>query len=67
MKWAMFLASVATFLVTQMAFAGSVRGYRTKRGKFVLPYHRTSPNHTRIDNYSAKGNTNPYTGKAGGK
>jgi hypothetical protein len=29
--------------------------------------YRTSPNHTQKDNYSAKGNVNPYTGARGTK
>ena len=42
-----------------------VRGYTKKNGKYVAPYHRTAPNKTKTDNYSTKGNVNPYTGKAG--
>lgn len=44
---------------------GSVRGYLRNNGTYVMPYHRTAPNHTKQDNYSTKGNTNPYTGKKG--
>lgn len=44
-----------------------VRGYYTKRGTYVAPYHRTKANSTKLDNYSTKGNINPYTGKAGTK
>ncbi|NOK15913.1 hypothetical protein HMI50_02530 [Corallococcus carmarthensis] len=48
---------------------GSVRtkGYTTKRGTYVAPSHRTKGNHTKVDNYSTKGNSNPYTGKKGSK
>ena len=42
-----------------------VRGYTTKNGTYVSPHNRTSANHTRYDNYSTKGNVNPYTGKSG--
>jgi len=45
----------------------SVRGYSTRRGTNVAPHHRTSPNHRKRDNWSNKGNVNPYTGKAGTK
>lgn len=31
----------------------------------VRSYHRSSPNGTVTDNYSFKGNVNPYTGKVG--
>jgi hypothetical protein len=44
-----------------------VRGHVTKKGKYVAPSHRTSPDHTQRNNYSAKGNVNPYSGKKGTK
>lgn len=44
-----------------------VRGYVKKDGTYVAPYNRTSPNSTKADNWSTKGNTNPYTGKSGTK
>jgi len=47
--------------------ATSVRGYTKKSGTYVAPHQRTAPNKTKMDNYSTKGNTNPYTGKAGTK
>jgi hypothetical protein len=43
----------------------SVRGYTRQDGTYVEPHHRTAPNNTRDDNYSTRGNTNPYTGQAG--
>lgn len=43
----------------------SVKGYYNKNGTYVQPYHRTAPNSTNRDNYSTKGNINPYTGKKG--
>jgi hypothetical protein len=36
-------------------------------GTHVAPGHATNPNSTRRDNYTHKGNTNPYTGKEGTK
>lgn len=43
-----------------------VKGHiRKKSGKYVQPYYKTSPNKTKMDNYSTKGNVNPYTGKKG--
>src|SRR5258708_1667075 len=42
-----------------------VHGYTKKNGTHVNSYHRTKANRTKLDNYSTKGNTNPYTGKAG--
>jgi hypothetical protein len=45
----------------------SVRGYVRSNGTYVAPHHATNPNGTRTDNWSTKGNINPYTGKAGTK
>jgi hypothetical protein len=42
-----------------------VHGYSEKDGTYVAPYHATNPNGTKNDNYSTKGNVNPYTGKPG--
>ena len=38
----------------------SVDGYY-RNGTYVAPYIRTAPNQTRDDNYSTRGNINPYT------
>lgn len=43
----------------------TVRGYTRSDGTYVQPHVRSSPNNTTHDNYSTKGNTNPYTGKEG--
>lgn len=45
----------------------AVHGYTTKKGTTVNPYRATNPNKTKNDNYSTKGNVNPYTGKKGTK
>ena len=42
-----------------------VNGYNRSNGTYVEPYHRTEPNSTKLDNYSTRGNVNPYTGQAG--
>jgi len=44
-----------------------VEGHTTKKGKYVHSYTKTTPNSTKMDNYSHKGNINPYTGKKGHK
>jgi hypothetical protein len=44
-----------------------VHGYTKKNGTYVKPHHRTRPNKTKKDNWSTKGNVNPYTGKKGTK
>ena len=45
--------------------ATRVSGYTTKRGTYVQPYYRSNSNSKKYDNYSSKGNSNPYTGKKG--
>jgi hypothetical protein len=45
----------------------SVSSYVRSNGTYVGPSHATNPNSTRNDNYSTKGNVNPYTGKEGTK
>ena len=43
----------------------SVRGYTNRRGTYVAPYRRTNADRTQRNNYSTRGNSNPYTGKNG--
>ncbi|MDR6536976.1 hypothetical protein [Variovorax soli] len=45
----------------------SVSGHVRSNGTYVAPSHATNPNGTKSDNYSTKGNINPYTGKEGTK
>jgi hypothetical protein len=42
-----------------------VHGYTRSNGTYVQPYYRSSPNNTVRDNFSYKGNVNPYTGAVG--
>lgn len=42
-----------------------VKGYTTKKGTYVAPYRRTKADRTQRNNYSTKGNTNPWTGAKG--
>jgi hypothetical protein len=42
-----------------------VHGYYRKDGTYVQPHYRSSPNGTTLDNYSTRGNINPYTGQVG--
>jgi hypothetical protein len=43
----------------------SVHGYTRKDGTYVAPHRQTDPDDSRRNNWSSKGNTNPYTGKEG--
>jgi len=55
------------FLLISFCYSGDVwvNGYYRKDGTYVAPYYRSSPNDTVRDNYSYKGNVNPYTGEVG--
>lgn len=47
------------------AFAGSVSGYYKKNGTYVQGYNRSDADGIQENNYSYKGNVNPYNGKVG--
>lgn len=42
-----------------------VNGYTKKDGTYVQGHYKTTPNSNMFDNFSTKGNINPYTGKSG--
>ena len=56
---------VATVAVSSALAQTYVRPHVTKNGTYVEGHMRTAPNSTNLDNYSTKGNVNPYTGQAG--
>lgn len=65
--WVILLALFALFM-SNMALAQKsvrVKGYYRKDGTYVAPHYRSAPNSSRYDNYSTRGNYNPYTGKRG--
>ena len=43
----------------------TVSGYTRSNGTYVQGYTRTRSNSTNWDNYSTRGNSNPYTGSTG--
>lgn len=63
----MKLIIAVALCVASTAFAAddTVRGYMRRDGAYVEPHHRTTPNETKMDNYSTQGNVNPYTGRVG--
>lgn len=70
------LLSVVLFLVIFFSVAKNnfalayqrVRSYYKKStGTYVNSYYRTNSNSYKYDNWSSKGNYNPYTGKKGYK
>lgn len=59
---AVLIASLAT---PALARSTNVRTHVRKDGTLVQGHIRTTPNRTKLDNYSTKPNVNPRTGKAG--
>jgi len=64
------LAKLAVCLI--LAFAGLsaladvyVKGYYRRDGTYVRPHYRSSPDGNFNNNWSTKGNVNPYTGRPG--
>jgi hypothetical protein len=66
-----FLASLSLFIFLGFfsfvdAKSVKVKSYfKPSTGRYVQPYYRSTPNKTKFDNWSTKGNYNPYTGKKG--
>ncbi len=42
-----------------------VQGYTRSNGSYVQPHYQTAPDNSVYNNYSTKGNVNPYTGQQG--
>ena len=43
----------------------SVQGHYNSNGTYTQPHYQTDPNGTQSDNYSTRGNVNPFTGSTG--
>lgn len=58
---------IAALCIAGSAFAKDtyVKPHVRKDGTFVEGHYKKAPNSTKLDNYSTKDNTNPYTGKTG--
>lgn len=62
------LLAMALLSVANVAIADKyVSGYTKSNGTYVQPHHRSDGNTVKYDNYSSKGNSNPYTGAQGSK
>jgi hypothetical protein len=59
--------SMVLSMVMSVSALRYTRGYYRSNGTYVSPYRSTSPNSYKSDNWSSKGNYNPYTGKKGYK
>jgi hypothetical protein len=58
---------LALTLLCNFVFAKDVyiKPHTRSDGTYVQGHYRTAPNSSQYDNYSTKGNYNPYTGQAG--
>ena len=62
------IAFITMLVLPNIVFADVyVQGYTKSDGTYVQGHYRSSPNGTTSDNYSTKGNINPYTGEYGTK
>jgi opacity protein-like surface antigen len=61
------LMAAALLAIASSTFARDVyvKPHIRKDGTYVEGHHRTTPDATKLDNYSTKGNVNPYTGENG--
>jgi hypothetical protein len=56
---------VLSVLATAATAQVPVQGYVRRDGTYVPPHYRSSPNGSPLDNWSTRGNVNPYTGQYG--
>lgn len=60
------IAILALFGLLDVALADvKVRGYYRSDGTYVRPHYRSSPDRSHNNNWSVRGNVNPYTGQRG--
>ncbi len=63
---AILFISMLSFVSVAEARTVRVRGYyKPSTGRYIAPHYKTTPNRTKFDNFSTKGNYNPYSGKKG--
>lgn len=59
--------SLASIAFAAQAKDTYVSPHITRDGRLVEGHFKSAPNDTKLDNYSTRGNVNPYTGQAGTK
>jgi len=63
------LASLLTTSLPSSSLASEgrvyVRGHVRSNGSYVMPHYRSSPDRSFWNNWSTRGNVNPYTGQLG--
>ena len=60
------ILTISAFSFTESSYADVwVNGHYKSSGSYVQPHYRSSPDSSIYNNWSYRGNTNPYTGKRG--
>ena len=65
------ITTLAILAISAFSFTASscadvwVNGHYKSSGSYVQPHYRSSPDSSIYNNWSYRGNTNPYTGKRG--
>ena len=65
------ITTLAILTISAFSFTASsygnvwVNGHYKSSGSYVQPHYRSSPDSSIYNNWSYRGNTNPYTGKRG--
>ncbi len=59
------LASICTLSFVAEAGTTYVQPYVRSDGTYVQPHFRTTPDSSRLNNWSTRGNVNPFTGRPG--
>lgn len=57
--------AILALLISSISQAEYVQGHYTQSGTYVQGYYRSEADSNPYNNYSARGNTNPYTGSQG--
>jgi hypothetical protein len=60
-----WLVASACFVMSEAHADEYVNGYTRSNGTYVAPHYRSSPDSSYNNNWSTRGNTNPYTGQSG--
>ena len=62
----LILSILISLVLVGISYADTwVNGYTRSNGTYVPGHYRSSPNSNVTDNFSFKGNVNPYTGSTG--
>lgn len=64
-KKILFIVLAILLIACPCFSAQRVNGYRRSNGTYVSPHYRSTPDYSKLNNYSTRGNVNPYTGKKG--